>query len=150
MVTKVNTIDTSGFVLKSQYNTDRSSIGRNIDDADKKIPDICGLFKKTDYNAKITAIEGKIPSAVGLATIVALTAFEIKIPNISNLVKKADYDAKISDIESKYFTMSGYNKFKVEILDAKIEEKGLVDKSTIAGFIFAVKVILKIMALKIT
>ena len=35
-----------------------------INDADKRIPDICGVVqkKKTDYNAKITEIEGKIPT----------------------------------------------------------------------------------------
>ena len=46
------------------------------------------LLKKTDYNAKITEIEGKIPSIRGLATNAALTAVENKIPNISNLIKK--------------------------------------------------------------
>ena len=46
------------------------------------------LKKKTDYNAKITEIEGKIPTIGGLATNAALTAVEIKIPNISSLVKK--------------------------------------------------------------
>ena len=37
------------------------------------------LLKKTDYNAKITEIERKIPSISGLATNVALTAVENKI-----------------------------------------------------------------------
>ena len=35
----------------------------------------------------------------------------------------------------KHFTTSDYNKFTVEILNAKIKEKGLVDKSDISGFI---------------
>ena len=43
---------------------------------------------KTDYSAKITEIESKIPSTSGLATNSALTAVENKIPDISNLVKK--------------------------------------------------------------
>ena len=42
---------------------------------------------ETDYNAKITEIESKIPSISGLATNSILTAFENKIPDIS-LVKK--------------------------------------------------------------
>ena len=42
------------------------------------------LLKKTDYNAKITEIEGKIPSITGLATSSALTAAENKIPDVSN------------------------------------------------------------------
>ena len=54
---------------------------------------------KTDYNAKITDIESKIPSITGLATAAALNTIENKIPDISNLVKKADYDAKILDIK---------------------------------------------------
>ena len=46
------------------------------------------LLKKTDYNTKITEIEGKIPSIIGLAINDVLTAVENKIPNISSLVKK--------------------------------------------------------------
>ena len=61
---------------------------------EKKIPDIRELVKKTDCNAKITEIEGKIPSISGLATNAALTSVENKIPNISSLVKKTDYDEK--------------------------------------------------------
>ena len=46
------------------------------------------LLKKTDYYAKITEIEGKIPSIGGLATNAALTAVENKIPDVGDLVKK--------------------------------------------------------------
>ena len=53
-----------------------------------KIPDASGLVKKTDHNAKITEIEGNIPSISGLATNAALTTVESKIPNISSLIKK--------------------------------------------------------------
>ena len=53
----------------------------------KKIPDISGLVKKIDYNAKITEIESKISSITGLATTAALTAVKNKIPDVSNLVK---------------------------------------------------------------
>ena len=59
------------------------------------------LLKKTDYNAKITEIEGKIPDVSCLATKAALTAAENKIPNISNLVEKTEYDTKITEIEKK-------------------------------------------------
>ena len=54
LVTKVDNIDTSGFVLKTKYDTDKSEL-------ENKIPDSSGLVKKTDYNTKITEIEGKIP-----------------------------------------------------------------------------------------
>ena len=46
------------------------------------------LLKKTDYNTKITEIEGKIPDINNLATKTALTTVENKIPNVDNLVKK--------------------------------------------------------------
>ena len=58
LVAKVNSIDTSGFVLKTRHDRDKSEI-------ENKIPDTSALVKKTDYNAKITEIEGKIPSTSG-------------------------------------------------------------------------------------
>ena len=38
----------------------------------KKIPDVSDLVKKTDFNAKITEVESKIPNITGLATNSAL------------------------------------------------------------------------------
>ena len=61
LVAKVNSIDTSGFVLKTKYDTDKSEL-------ENKIPDTSGLFKKTDYNTKIAEIENKIPDVSNLAT----------------------------------------------------------------------------------
>ena len=55
---------------------------------EKKIPDISDLIKKTDFNTKITEVEGKIPSITGLATRSALTTVENKIPDARSLVKK--------------------------------------------------------------
>ena len=48
---KVNSIETSVFVLKTKYDTDESEMGN-------KISDTSDLVKKIDYNAKITEIEG--------------------------------------------------------------------------------------------
>ena len=45
-------------------------------------------LKKSDFNTKVTEIEGKIPSISSLATNSALTAVENKIPHVSSLVKK--------------------------------------------------------------
>ena len=81
LVPKVNSIDTSGFVLKTKYETDKTELKNKISHAS-------GLVKKADYNAKITEIEGKIPSISGVATYASLTAVENKIPNISSLVKQ--------------------------------------------------------------
>ena len=41
-------------------------------------------LKKTDFNTKVTEIEGKIPSITGLATNSELTAIENKTPNAVN------------------------------------------------------------------
>ena len=59
---------------------------RHKSKTEKKIPDTSGLVKKTDYNAQITEIEGKIPSTSGLSVNAALTTVENKIPNINSLV----------------------------------------------------------------
>ena len=64
-----------------------------------------------------------------------MIAVENKIPDVSKLAKKTDYNAKILNIESKCFTMSDCNKFTRDIFDAKIKEKGLIDKSAISGLI---------------
>ena len=81
LVAKVNNIDTSGFVLKTKYDADKTEL-------EKKIPDISKLVKKSDYNAKFSEIEGKIPSISSLVITFALTAVVNKIPSVSNLVKK--------------------------------------------------------------
>ena len=59
------------------------------------------MLKKSDYNTKVSEIEGKILSITSLATTSALTAVENKTPNVSNLLKKKDYDTKITEIEKK-------------------------------------------------
>ena len=46
IVFKVDNIDTTGFVLKTEYDTDKSDLGKKISDADKRIPDTIGLVKK--------------------------------------------------------------------------------------------------------
>ena len=69
LVTKVDNIDTAGFVLKTKYDTDISNLEKKISDTETKIPDTDSLVKTTDYNSKITEIGGKIL-------------------NVSNLVKK--------------------------------------------------------------
>ena len=91
LVAKVNNMDTSRFVLKTKYDTDKLEL-------ENKIPDTSGLVKKTDYDAKKTDIEGKIPDVTNLATKTALTTVENKINDVNNLVKKTDYDTKVTEI----------------------------------------------------
>ena len=101
LVSKVNGIDTTNFVLKTKYEKDGSDFEDKISKIDKKIPDVSDLVKKTDFDAKITEVEGKIPSITGLATTSALTAAENKIPDVSSLVPKTDFDAKLKGISDR-------------------------------------------------
>ena len=72
LVAKVNNINTSDFVLKIKYNSDKTEL-------ENKIPDVSNLVKKT----KLTALENKIPDVGNLATKTAITTLETKIPDIS-------------------------------------------------------------------
>ena len=54
---KVDNIDTSDFVLKTKYNTDKTEL-------ENKIPDVSNLVKKT----KLTELGNKIPDISNLAT----------------------------------------------------------------------------------
>ena len=42
-----------------------------------------------------------------------------------------DYDSKIKDIENKYFTISDYNKFTIDLINWKIKKKFLDLKITL-------------------
>ena len=46
LVRKVDNIDTTKFLLKITYDSDKSDLEKKISDADKKIPDTSGLVKK--------------------------------------------------------------------------------------------------------
>ena len=149
LVTKVNDIDTSDFVLKTNFNAKFTGL-------ENKIPNTNGLVKKTDYNTKITEIENKIPDISGLATKTALTTDENKIPSISNLatktalttvenkipsisglVKKTDYNTKITDIENKinnhnhdkYVATSEFNTLAANVLNARLAQANLITKT---------------------
>ena len=52
LLAKVDNINTSGFVLKTKYDTDKPELENNT-------PDTSGLVKKTDYNTKITELKKK-------------------------------------------------------------------------------------------
>ena len=68
------------------------------------------MVKKADFNAKVTEVEGKMPSITGLATNSTLTAVEDKIPDVSSLFKKTDSDTKTSEIENKV-NVHNYDKY---------------------------------------
>ena len=68
LAAKVNNIDTSDFVLKTKYQTNKTEL-------EEKILDVTDFVKKT----KLTELENKIPDVSSLATKTALTAVENKI-----------------------------------------------------------------------
>ena len=117
LVAKQNNIETSGFVLKTKYDPDKTEL-------EKKIPDTSGLVKKSNYNSKISELENKILSISGLVTTSALTSVENKNPRVSNLVKKTEYNTKVTELEKKitdhshdkYITTPEFNKLTTENL----------------------------------
>ena len=66
LVAKIDNIDTSGFALKTKYDTDKSEL-------ENKIADTSSLVKKTDYDSKISERDGKIHDDSNLVTKTALT-----------------------------------------------------------------------------
>ena len=126
LVAKVNNIDTSDFVLKSKYQTEKTEL-------QKKIPDVSNLVKKP----KITELGNKIPDVSNLATKTKLTAVENKIPTVSNLVKKTDYDTNITEIEKKltdhnhdkYISTPEFNTSAADFLNVRLEQADLVTKT---------------------
>ena len=71
LVTKVDKIDTTGFVLRTKYEKVGADLEKKISDIDKKIPVLAAWLKKTeDFNAKITKVENKIPKIKYLVLLV--------------------------------------------------------------------------------
>ena len=77
LAAKVNNIDTSDFVLKTKYQTDKA-------EQEKKFPNVTDFVKKT----KLTELENEIPDVSSWTRKTALTTVENKIPDGSSLVKK--------------------------------------------------------------
>ena len=70
LVAKVNNIDTSDFVSKTKYQTDKTEL-------EMKISNLTDSVKKT----KLTELVNEIPDVSSLATTNALTAVENKTPS---------------------------------------------------------------------
>ena len=79
LLTRFNTIDTSGFFFKTQYNTDKSALEKKSMTQITKYLMLVFLLK-TDYNVKITEIEGKISSIIGLSTTSTLNILKKRYP----------------------------------------------------------------------
>ena len=100
-------------VKKTDFNT-------KVTEIEGKIPNVSGFLLTSVFNSKITEVENKTPDIKNLASKTEVTAAENKIPNISNLVLKTDYAAKITKIKNYYVTNAA--------LDAR--HKDLVQKTT--------------------
>ena len=126
LVARVNSINTSDFVLKTKYQTGKAEL-------ESKIPDVSNLVKK----AKLTELENKIPDVSGLSRKTALTARENKIPSVSSLVKKTDYDTKITEFENKltdhnhdkYVVASEFNTLPTGIFNVTLAQANLITKT---------------------
>ena len=124
LAAKVN-IDTSVFVLKTKYQTDKTKL-------EKKIPDVTDFVKKT----KLTELENKILDVIGLVTKTALIAVKNKIPDVSSLVKK-NYDTKISELEKKltdhdhdkYIATQKFNTWAADVFNARLAQANLMTKT---------------------
>ena len=126
LVAKVNNNDTSGFALKSKYNTDKT-------DLENKIPHTADFNKK----AKLTELENKISDISNLATKTALASVENRIPNYSNLVNKRNHNTKLTEIENKlnnhnhdkYIDTPEFNKLAVDVFNVRLAQANLVTKT---------------------
>ena len=125
LVSKVNNIKTSGFVLKTEYDTDKPEL-------ENKTPDTTGLVKKTDYNTRIAEIEGKIPDVINLATKTVLNTVENKIPSVSSLAQKQKLlkiEKKLTDHnQDKYITIPEFNTLAADGFNARLVRANLVTK----------------------
>ena len=96
-------VNTSSFALKTNLANLKTDIDKLVPvPVDlSKLSDVVknDFIKKTDYNAKITEIENKIPDVTNLATKTPLNTVENQILDTSGLIKKIDYNAKITEIE---------------------------------------------------
>ena len=88
LMAKVNNIDTSDFVLKTKYQTDKTELER-------KIPNVTDFVKKVE----LTELESKIPDVSSLATKTALTAVEIKYRILLVLLKKQTITQKLMKLK---------------------------------------------------
>ena len=126
LVAKVNNIDTSDFVLKTQYNTDKTEL-------EKKVAHVNNIVKKT----KLTELENKISDISNLATKTALSTVENKISSFSNLVKKTDYKTKVTELEirlnnhnhDKYIDASEFYKLTAGVFNARLAQANFITKT---------------------
>ena len=86
-------------------------------------------LKKTDFNTKVTEIEGKIL-------------------DVSSLVKKTDYNTKISEIENKvndhnhdkYITTPEFNTLAARVFNSRLAKANLLTKTNFDAKLKSLKI----------
>ena len=94
-LSKLSHIVKNEVVKKTEYDA-------KIKNIEGKIPDISNSASKSNLNTKINEVKNKIPSITGLATTSPLATVENKIPSISNLVKKQIMIQKLEKLKIKW------------------------------------------------
>ena len=111
-ITKLKTIDTNSFALKTKLASDVTTLENKIDTVDKKIPDISGLATKTclnaylqtsTFNSKIAEVENKIKSADIIAKSANTKANTIR-SDLTGYANKAEIATDITAIKNDYVT----------------------------------------------
>ena len=126
LVAKVDNIDTTDFVLKTNYNADKTKL-------ENKTSDVTDF----DKEGKLTELENKVPDISNLATKTALTTVENKIPSVSNLVNQTNYITKITEIENKlsnhnhdkYSTTPEFNTSTADVFNVRLAQAKLITKT---------------------
>ena len=119
LVAKVNNIDTSSFVLKIKYQTDKTEV-------EKKIPNVTDFVKKT----KLVELDNKISDVSSLATKTALTAVENKIPSVNNKKKITEIDIKLyNHNHDKYITTPEFNTLAADYFNVRLAQGNLITKT---------------------
>ena len=103
--TKVDSIDTTNFVVKTKHEKNISDLEDKISKIDKKVSDVSSLVKKTDFNSKINEIESEISSIIALATnsaySMAADVFKARLVAQTDLLRKTDLNFKLKDISAR-------------------------------------------------
>ena len=150
MKTKVDGIDVSKYVLKSEYDSEVRNLKLKIPDATGLLPTNTFNSKISEIESKITTVDSKIHDVSSLATKTSISTLATKtelnnvlnkIPDSNTFVKKTDYATEISGIKNDYVTnaslTSQLNDLKSQYIAdeiKKVDDKVKKNISDILGF----------------
>ena len=105
-------------VKKTDFNT-------KVTEIEGKIPNVGGFLLTSVFNFKITEVENKIRNIKNLASKTEVTAVENKISSISNLVLETNYAAEITKIKNDYVTNAALDPRHEDLVQKTIFESEL-------------------------